>query len=284
MKAQFTLTVPEAKAFIAEAVIAMPEVRAALAGGRILLKGGTTVSAISERLAGIPLRVSGRITARGTVSSRRKSDDPHSLLLEGGNAVSVDDTFAEVAETLGRGDVVIVSANAIDADGNAATMAGAAGGGIPGRGFTPLMTEGATVIIPAGLEKLIPGSIAGAVRAAGRRGVDVAYGMAVGLMPITGRVVTEVDAAQILGRVKAVVIGRGGLGEAAGATTMVVEGEAAEVERVLDVVDRVKGAGTSAAPGTLEECDRGSPGCANHLACVYLKPKLRRGRDDFLGR
>lgn len=275
MKAQFTLTVPEAKALIAEAVIQIPEVQAAMAGGRILLKGGTTVSAISERLTGLPLRVSGRITSRGTVGSKIKLEHPHSILLKGGMTVDIDDTFAEVAETLGHGDVVIISANAVDIHGNAAMMAGTAGGGIPGQGFTPLMTEGATVIIPAGLEKLIPGSIADAVRAAGRRSVHVAYGMAVGLMPVFGRVVTEVDAAEILGRVKAAVIGRGGLGEAAGATTMVIEGETTEVERVLDVVERVKGAATSAVPESLEECQRGSPGCADHLGCIYLRPRLR---------
>lgn len=36
---------------------------------KILLKGGTTVSRIAEIALGIPLRISGRITARGTVAS-----------------------------------------------------------------------------------------------------------------------------------------------------------------------------------------------------------------------
>jgi len=50
-----------------------------------LLKGGTTVSAIAEELVEIPLRICGRISKRGTVSSQIMSvKHPHSILLEKG--------------------------------------------------------------------------------------------------------------------------------------------------------------------------------------------------------
>ncbi|MEW6723349.1 MAG: hypothetical protein AB1331_00295 [Bacillota bacterium] len=49
---QVTITVPEGKRLIARAICRLPEVTQAYAAGRILLKGGTTVSAVSEELAG----------------------------------------------------------------------------------------------------------------------------------------------------------------------------------------------------------------------------------------
>lgn len=52
--------------------------------------------------------------------------------------------------------------------------------------------------VAAGLEKLIPGRVEEAVRAAGRKGVALSMGMAVGLMPIYGRPMTEVEAVKLL--------------------------------------------------------------------------------------
>ncbi len=86
MKCQFTLTVSEGKRLIAKAIASLPEVRKALSDGMILLKGGTTVSALSEELCGQPLRISGRVTPRGTVSSgAAEPEGAHSLLLRRGS-------------------------------------------------------------------------------------------------------------------------------------------------------------------------------------------------------
>jgi hypothetical protein len=52
MKGQVSLTVSESKRLIAKAVVSLPEVQEALEKGRILLKGGTTVSAICEEMVG----------------------------------------------------------------------------------------------------------------------------------------------------------------------------------------------------------------------------------------
>ncbi|MCL4370580.1 MAG: hypothetical protein M1380_06700 [Chloroflexi bacterium] len=69
MRAQVSLTVSEGKLLIARAIASLPEVRSAFENGRILLKGGTTVSALAEELVGVPLRISGRVSPRGTKSS-----------------------------------------------------------------------------------------------------------------------------------------------------------------------------------------------------------------------
>ena len=65
---QFTLTVEEGKALLARGVMQHPRFIEAQQTGKILLKGGTTVSRVAELAIGTPLRISGRITSRGTVS------------------------------------------------------------------------------------------------------------------------------------------------------------------------------------------------------------------------
>jgi len=50
------------------------EVKGAVEKGRIILKGGTTVSAIFEEMVGMPLRISGRITRRGTITAKNTSN------------------------------------------------------------------------------------------------------------------------------------------------------------------------------------------------------------------
>lgn len=64
----------------------MPEVRRAFREGRVLLKGGTTVSAVAEELVGLPLRISGRVSPEGTKGAAADDGAPHSIILEKGVA------------------------------------------------------------------------------------------------------------------------------------------------------------------------------------------------------
>ena len=267
---QVSLTPGEAKRIIAEAIAALPEVALARENGRILLKGGTTVSAVSEALSGPLLRISGRISARGALTAVSAApENPHCLLLEKGQMRNVDSDLPEVVKSLRPGDLVVVGANAVDSEDNAAMMAGAEGGGPPGDIWTAISTEGASVIVAAGLEKLIPGTIREATIAARRKGVDKSVGMAVGLMPLYGRLITEKSALELLAMVKATVIGKGGVFGGEGSTVLAVEGEAEEVDKIFRLVFELKGSGISAVPDSIPECTGPNPRCAGHLACVY---------------
>jgi hypothetical protein len=275
MEVQISLTVNESKRLIAKAVVSLPEVQEALKNGKTILKGGTTVSAICEEMVGTPLRISGRITPRGTVTARETSKEhAHCVLIEKGAVENIDDTIGEIAQGLSRGDVVIMGGNAIDVHGNAAMMAGSPGGGNPGTAIPGMLAQGARVIIPIGLEKLIPGSIQEAVKAAGRE-MDLSYGMAVGLIPLIGRVVTEKEAAEILSKVRCTVIGRGGINGAEGSTVMALEGEERDVRKLLRIVDDIRGAGISGEEGSMEECDGKSIRCKDHRSCIYREGKNR---------
>ncbi len=270
MRAQLSLTVAEGKLLIARAIASLPEVRWALENGRVLLKGGTTVSALAEELVGIQMRISGRVSPRGTKSAQNADpESPHSILISNGSWRNIDSDVPEVVARLRAGDVAVIGANIIDTRGRAAMMAGRALGGIPGQALTGLMAQGVQILVAAGLEKLIPGSVDDAVRQAGMMGCDWSMGMSVGLMPIVGRVITEIEALQILAGVTCTVIGRGGVDGAEGGVTLVVKGESAQVQRAIDAVLGVKGTQTSGCPSSWPECRAGNPRCREHQACVW---------------
>jgi hypothetical protein len=273
MKAQLTLTVAESKAIIALAIAGRQDVRAALATGRILLKGGTTVAAVARLLAGIDLRISGRVSPRGTKAAAGGSTAPHSILIERGKAKNIDDTFAAAVAELRRDDIAVIGANALDSLGRAAMLLGRPLGGNPGQGIAGLMSQGCKVIIACGLEKLIPGPIDQAVRAAGIYAADWALGMATGLVPLVGETVTEQTALETIAGVRCTVIAAGGIAGGEGATTMVIDGSGQAVEAALAAVAAVRGADTSGCPVSLQECEKGAPGCGAHQACAWRKGK-----------
>ncbi|MBI2908259.1 MAG: hypothetical protein HYX92_11480 [Chloroflexi bacterium] len=284
MKAQVSLTPNEAKRLIAKAVAHMPATQAALRNGTILVKCSTTTSAVAEELAGVPICISGRITLQGAKTANAKEQGIFRLLLEKGEMRNVSENMDDVGARMGKGDVAIVGANALDINRRAAIMVAAPLGGIA-RLFPGLRANGVTVIIVVGWEKLIPGSIEDAVNVAGRESIDLAMGAAVGMVPVSGTVVTETDAIEMLAGVKATVIGAGGVFGAEGSTTFVMEGEPAEVRKAWGLVQGVKGATLSGVAASLVECTAQSTSCAkfldaggvrvlSHRACIYRQPSL----------
>ncbi len=276
MLTQITLTVHEAKRIIAKGIAMLPVIQEAMQSGKILLKGGTTVSAICEELVGKKLRISGRIVPSGTKTSLLPLTGFHSALVQDGALRDVDDCLEETVENLSAEDVVILGANAIDPFGNAAMMYGASLGGKPGRILSALMSEMKNIIIAAGLEKLVPGPLPQIIQQFGRKNIDRSIGMAVGLVPLAGRIITEQEAIPLLSHVTCSVIGKGGIFGAEGATTMIIEGEREEVEKVFDVVCSIKGQRISGIEESLIECEGPSEKCKLHRGCVYKTSRPNR--------
>ncbi len=269
---QVTLTVSEAKRIIARAAFALPEMKKALENGKVLLKGGTTVSFLAELMIGQKLGICGRISPRGAKGPPSMDlKYPHSVLVEGGKVTDIDDRLEEAALSLSKDDIFVFSANAIDKEGNAAMMAGSPLGGEPGRVMGALGAEGTKIIIIAGLEKLIPCSIAEAARACGRKRVDLSFGMAVGLIPVFGKLITEIEAFEILANVRSTVIGKGGVCGAEGSTTMVVEGDKESLRSIYKIISEIKHVDKLAGPEVLEECKPGNDWCEEDLGCIYSK-------------
>ena len=276
MRLQITLTVPEGKRIIAKGIAGLPAVKSALENGSIFLKGGTTVSGVCEELTGKPMSILGRISARGAVTAAINPGKYHCALIEMGKLIDADPSLDSAVEKLGPSDVVIIGANAIDSLGNAAMMYGAPMGGPPGRIISGLMAECRNIIVAVGQEKLIPGSLPDIIQKTSRKSVDRSMGMAVGLTPVVGRIVTEVESILTLADVDCFVIGRGGISGGEGAITLVIDGPRKDVQRLDGLIASIKGSTTSGMPQTLAECEPPSPSCAKHLACTY---KASAGKD-----
>jgi hypothetical protein len=270
MRIQITLTVPEGKRLIAKGIARRKDIRKAYSNGKIVLKGGTTVSAICEELCGKPLRISGRITLRGTKSSNEMEEGWHCAIIEKGTLRNIDGEVEQVLTTLKKGDIVVLGANAFDNYGNASMMIGRALGGEPGRALCGMMTEVSKVIIVVGVEKIVPGNLNDIIKRTGRNEVDLATGMAVGLMPICGEIYTEIEAIRTLGKVLPQIIGKGGIQGAEGATTLIIDGNKKEILKIFELLKSLKGCKESGLQKSFEECVPGKK-CKFHLACIYTK-------------
>jgi hypothetical protein len=262
MRIQITLTSAEGKRIIAKGIKALPGVQKIQKRGKILLKGGTTVSAVSEELCGKPMRISGMITPQGTLTSRFKHEMQwaHAQILKGGQIIPLhtrEDWEKEVPFFTPE-DLVITGANAFDVHGRAALMAATYDGGSSLPFYQTLLIEGVPFLIVVGLEKWVPGNLGEVIPLAGRKKVDFSYGAAVGLIPVFGSLFTEVEALETLAGVKAWVIGKGGIHGAEGSTTFLVDGPPKEVMKIDKIYQSVKGSGLSGEPRNLIPCSRGS--------------------------
>ena len=269
MLIQITLTSPASKRIIAKGVKALDWVRDVREKGKIVLKGGTTVSAVSEELCGRAMQISGMITPKGTLTSRypQTAELHHGMILHGDQiiAIATEEDWAKETRQLTPQDLVITGANAFDIHGHAAIMAGSYAGGRTLPSFQPMLIEGIPFLIAAGLEKLVPGNLWEVIPLAGRKRIDFSYGMSVGLIPVFGKIFTEVDAIETLAAVKARVIGKGGIHGAEGSTTLLIEGPETEVLKIDEIYQGVRGAELSGDPRNLTPCVRGCPSCKSKV-------------------
>ncbi len=267
-KVQVTLTGNEGKLLIAKAAARTEQVRTCMKGHKLLLCGGTTVSAFSEELGFEPLRISGRIEATGTRTALQTSEAPHNLLIENGISINVDKNIQEIAETLSASDLIVVGANAIDTAGRAALAFAALGGGSRGYALHSAYMQGVPMLILAGLNKLIP-DLGSAQAHSGRTGVDCSMGAAIGLYNLFGVVITEIKAFEILFGIEAVAIAGSGIHSGEGSRTFVLSGEEKNIQQAWELCLAIKGTGLSACKESLMTCIGGCRHCQRHEGCYY---------------
>jgi hypothetical protein len=249
MRAQVSLTPPESKKLIAQAVVVMDVVRKARKDGIILLGASTTCAFILEELLNRKITRGygcGITIPRGTcimkemLDSIRQRGYAKIWVMEKGT-LHEDLTLDDVLKQMGAGDVFIKGANALDPQGNAGIFLGSSIGGTAAKVVGIAMARGINTIIPVGLEKMIPTPINKAAAEAGSQRMDYSMGMPVGLLPLLGTVVDEVKAIQILTGAEAIPIGAGGVGGAEGSVVLVIKGSESQVEKTLKIVNSVKG-------------------------------------------
>lgn len=244
MKAIFTLTPAESKRLIAKAVIQLPQVKAAVQDGYIYIGGGTTNAFIAEELAGVEIPIKGHYTAGVVTKGLHCVTDTETriqpIVLKDGQLIEM--TLPEVLEKMTSKDVFIKGGNAVDLEGNVGVMAAEPWGGTIGRSMGRIMAMGIKLILPVGLEKLVP-SVVAAANFAGIDEVDYTLGMRMGMIPVNyGMVLTEMEALELLADLDDVILlGSGGVGGSEGSVTLGIEGSEDEVKKVMSIVKKMKG-------------------------------------------
>ncbi len=241
MKAQFTLTSPESKRLIGKAVSQHPWVKKAIKTGIIVIGLGSTNAFVIEEILKKEIEkeryVAGFVDGRGPCVVPVSERIPE-VVLKNGKVVKEKPT--DIVKKMGPDDVFIKGANALDFDGIAGVMMGSETGGTIAEVLGVIKARGTNLIIPVGLEKLIPYSINEISNETGIFEVDRSLGIPVGIMPVAGEVKTEIEALGIMG-VDAIAIGSGGIGDGETAKAFQIEGEKKDVERILALIKKIKG-------------------------------------------
>jgi hypothetical protein len=235
------LTVSESKRLIAKGVAALPEVGKAMEGGVVVVATGTTNAYVLEELW------DERIDKRRYRSGITTPETPERMEVPVGERIP-DVVFreGEVASELdrynavmgmGKGDVYIKGANALDyAGGVAGVLIGSSTGGTVGAVLGSIIGKKIHLIIPVGLEKLVYSDINELHWIASQ---EDSQGPS--LWPLTGTIITEIEALGILTGVEVYLYAAGGVAGAEGAVRLLVEGSEAEVSAALELIESIKG-------------------------------------------
>ena len=249
MRALFVLTPAESKRLIGKAVASLETVKRAKAHDRILVGHGSTNVYVAEEILGKEkvselfdrnTYLSG-ITVRGTLCTTVGEEKGPILLINRGTVEPPAPTMSEMLRDFGRDSIFIKGANAVDPEGRAAVFMANPEGGTIGWAIGIIMARGIRLIVPVGLEKLIP-SVEAAVPKCGQRTFDYCQGLKVGLMPLSGaKVITEIQALKILAGVESTHVASGGCSGSEGTVTLVAEGETSAMAKAIEVVESLKG-------------------------------------------
>ena len=104
-----------------------------------------------------------------------------------------------------------------------------------------VLARGAHLVMPVGLEKLIP-DVPAAAKHAGNRSFKYSMGSKVGMVPVvTATVVTEIQAFEGLFGLEAYLAGGGGIAGSEGAIVLILEGADAKVAAAFEFARSIKG-------------------------------------------
>ncbi|MCW3128770.1 MAG: hypothetical protein N2V75_01515 [Methanophagales archaeon] len=249
-KILIALTPSESKRLIAKGVTNLEEVQRALRHGTIIIGLGTTNAYVAEEILNVLIGAkrekkidrrryaAGVITDKGTCVVGKEEREKEVIIKSG--EIS-DESIEKAIEELSAEDVFIKGANALDAAGNAGIFLAHPTGGTIGSALGTVMARGVNFIIPVGIEKTIPFSIIDAAKRVGKERFFKSVGKPVGLMPVHGKVITEIEALRILGAEDAFPIGAGGVAKGEGSAIICAEGSAKKMEELMTLIAQIKG-------------------------------------------
>jgi len=244
----------ESRRLIAKATVALPEVQHAFRHGTIIIARGITNAFVTEELLGIRIGQKAALTVGmvcgGITTGHSGAPATTHHVIRHGKVVEGADSKQEIL-TFGPEDVFIKGGNAIDPDGNAGIFTSGLTGGTIGMAWPVVTARGSHLIMPIGLEKLIP-SVIEAAKRTGIYHFKWSMGLPARLTPVVlGKVLTEIQALALLAGVKATHVGSGGVGGSEGAVVLSIEGEESKVEKAFELVKSIKGEPPVVAPDSV---------------------------------
>ncbi len=240
MKIEIVLTVSQSKRLIARGVKNHPVVKAAFNIGTIAICRGTTCSYVAEEFLGHKLEPLSYTTGL-TLPPKPFPDitspksTVHDIIIRRGEIHMDGETSVEAAQNMNPGDVIIKGANALNyARSIAGCLVGHPKGGTVGGFWGPLYGRKIRLIIPVGLEK----EIAGDITAVSNISMEENPGNA--LMPMTGNIITEIEAINILTDAQAFQIAAGGVRGAEGAVRLLISGTPEQINEVKKLISGIE--------------------------------------------
>ena len=266
MLCQIVLTPWESKRLIAKAVVQLPEMQHALHHGIVCIARGTTTSFIVDEILGgfkQETYCMGLIEPHRLCLIKKTSQSPELSFIKG---TPKEIPSAEMIGEMGSEDVFIKGANAVDSTFEAGILMGSPVGGTIGKAIGAVYAKGINLIVPVGLEKLIPYPVREVLSSTGFTKVNYSMGMPVGLFPVKGIIITEIQALNQF-HVTAVPIASGGINGAEGATILSIQGEKKDVNKVLQLIKSIKGEKPLKIPS--EDCET-----CSHITCPRAGKKV----------
>ncbi len=238
-----TLTVAQSKRLIAKAVAVLPEVRTARTKGILVVSTGSTNAYVAEEILGSAIEKRGFLTghyrpAGPTAKALNLPPRLPDLILRKGEAVSDKNKF-EIVHEMGPSDVFIKGANALNYEkGVAGIVLSDPKGGTIGGVIGPITAKGVQLIIPVGLEKLVAHDIGETWR---KMNLGLERNGPLGLFPTQGKIVTEIEAMQVLFGIQVIHIASGGVFGAEGATTLLLDSSEDQLRSIRGFLAGIQG-------------------------------------------
>ena len=104
-----------------------------------------------------------------------------------------------------------------------------------------VLARGVKMIVPVSLEKLIPYPIMDIVPRLGNERFSAAMNLPVGIMPMPGEIITEVEAINLLFGCECIPIGGGGVNGGEGSRCYLVEGNREAAKSAWEAITKMKG-------------------------------------------
>lgn len=244
---EITLTVAAGKRLIGKAVASHPAVKERLKSGIVAVIAGTTNGYVAEEILksiGQEKDFDRRFFFRGITTPPSKPTDSTGRLPEQkfpGDVIIINGkwqkgkTIFDVIEEMREGDIVIKGANAVDCERKkAGILIGHPKAGTIGLSLPAVVGRRLHLIIPVGLEKRICGDIDTLAMKVNRAG-----GEGPRLFPVSGEIITEIEALSILTGARAELFAAGGVAGAEGCLWLSIDGSDEEIKKAEETVKSV---------------------------------------------